>query len=154
MPGRPIIFFATILLASCAQPKYEVIRSTSSTNSIDQGSKADCSFRFQQSSYCLTWAWEEIPTSMKPGALIFKVFRPNVFDHSPVMTDFSTAPRLVLWMPSMGHGSSPTEVNRLDTGTYRASNVFFIMPGEWDLRFLAQDSSGDQDEVIVPIVFN
>ena len=59
---------------------------------------------------------------------------------------------VVLWMPSMGHGSTPTVVQRLDVGTYRASEVFFIMPGEWDLKFQLKTGSEVTDEALVQIV--
>ena len=78
--------------------------------------------------------------------MIFKVSRTNIFDGSPVLTDIAF-PTLILWMPSMGHGSSPTRVERLDTGTYRASEVFFVMPGEWELKFEASDAG----QAVIPL---
>ena len=35
----------------------------------------------------------------------------------------------------MEYGSTPTEVYALDTGTYRASKLYFIMPSVWELHF-------------------
>lgn len=142
-----------LFLAACAQPKYEVAREAVATGESGQGPKADCSRQFRATGYCLSWAWEELPSSTKPGSLLFKIYRPNLFDRSPVELDFSPLPQLILWMPSMGHGSSPTTVTRLDVGTFRAANVFFVMPGEWDLRFQFEES-GAQDEAIVAITVN
>ncbi|MGZ5280076.1 MAG: FixH family protein, partial [Pseudobdellovibrionaceae bacterium] len=44
--------------------------------------------------------------------------------------------RVVLFMPDMGHGSSPTKIAKLDTapGLYRVSKVYFTMPGLWEVR--------------------
>jgi len=44
--------------------------------------------------------------------------------------------RVVLFMPDMGHGSSPTKIAKLDTnpGLYRVSKIYFTMPGLWEVR--------------------
>jgi hypothetical protein len=49
------------------------------------------------------------------------------------------------WMPAMGHGTSVTPtVDDQGEGIYEVSNVYFYMPGEWDLRTqLSQNSTVD-----------
>jgi hypothetical protein len=39
-----------------------------------------------------------------------------------------------LWMPEMGHGSSPIEIKQLSNTDYIFSELAFIMPGLWDLH--------------------
>ena len=56
--------------------------------------------------------------------------------------DLSVLPQVTLWMPDMGHGSTPTQVSQLDTGTYRASEVFFVMPGLRQIK--CQESTIDE----------
>ncbi|MBK8203587.1 MAG: hypothetical protein IPK68_15090 [Bdellovibrionales bacterium] len=114
---------------------------------------ADCRSRFQSSGYCLLWQWENNPTSTQVGSLIFKVVRANALDDSPIPVDLTSVPALVLWMSSMGHGSSSTTVEKVDTGSYRAKNVFFIMPGEWELKFQVKDGNTVQDETVVTLIF-
>ena len=53
----------------------------------------------------------------------------------------------------MGHGSSPTHVEKVDLGTYSVNNVFFVMPGEWEIRFQLIGPQQVADEIIVPIRF-
>jgi hypothetical protein len=61
----------------------------------------------------------------------------------------------VLWMPSMNHGSAPTQVQRvLDNqgnivpGTYDVRNMYFVMPGDWEVRFTVQnDGSPSETQV-------
>jgi hypothetical protein len=71
-------------------------------------------------------------------------------DHAPargvnafqfVVTDASGAPvnglqmGIVPWMPVMGHGSSVTpQIIGAGAGVYTVTDVYFAMPGEWDLR--------------------
>jgi hypothetical protein len=143
-----------ILIANCARPKYvsdERPASDSSQNKTVPEGKADCSLRLSVSGHCLTWSWENQPTAQKPGSLVFKIFRLNQFDQSSVELDTSVLPEVILWMPSMGHGSSPTKVTRLDTGTYRADDVFFVMPGAWQIKFQVREENRSVDGVIVDV---
>lgn len=82
MFGKNILqlsLLSLVLLAGCAQPKYETItqnpRGTSPNEKI-----TSCEIAFRQSGYCLLWQWESIPTSSKSGALIFKIVRANLLD--------------------------------------------------------------------------
>lgn len=63
-----------------------------------------------------------------------------------------------LWMPGMGHGSAPTQIQRvLDdqgqivVGTYQVSNMYFIMPGDWDVRVTLKSQDGRQETQIWPV---
>lgn len=143
-----ILFFSL----GCAQPKY--VSESDQPNSGPQaaGTKSNCDIQFSNSKYCLSWFWENKPTSTTQGSLIFKIYRLNAFDQTAIQLDTAELPQLILWMPSMGHGSTPTVVQRLDVGTYRASEVFFIMPGEWDLKFQIKSGSEVTDEALVQII--
>ncbi len=143
-----ILFFSF----GCAQPKY--ISESDQPNSGPQaaGAKSNCDIQFSNSKYCLIWFWENKPTSTTQGSLVFKIYRLNAFDQTAIQLDTAELPQLILWMPSMGHGSTPTVVQRLDVGTYRASEVFFIMPGEWDLKFQIKSGSEVTDEALVQII--
>ncbi len=57
-----------------------------------------------------------------------------------------------LYMPSMGHGSAPTKIGRavddrgnIILGTYRVNNMYFIMPGEWEVRVKVKYSDGSEE---------
>lgn len=39
-----------------------------------------------------------------------------------------------IWMPEMGHGSSPVVMNQLNSTDYNFSELAFIMPGLWVLH--------------------
>jgi hypothetical protein len=156
MFGKNILIsiFFTVIFSACAQPKYATelgLDSNETKNAQEQ--KIDCSVTFSKSGLCLYWYWEKKPTSTEMGSLIFKTYKLNTLDQTPVEIDPEQSPNLILWMPSMGHGSSPTNVARIDVGTYRASNVFFIMPGEWELKFQIQSVSEMTDEAKVQTLF-
>ena len=150
-------FYVTLLLLfvllSCAQPKYIKNEGPSSPNSLQQEGQADCSLQLSSSKICVSWKWEVLPTASTMGSLILKTYRLNMFDQTALETDLESLPVLVLWMPSMGHGSTRTSTERLDTGTYRIQKVFFVMPGNWDLKFQVIKDAEIIDEATSSIVF-
>ena len=85
------------------------------------------------------------------GSFIFKTFQIDAIDGSQNIVDLGGTLAVVLWMPSMGHGSSPVKVDKLDTGTYRAKNVFFTMGGSWEIRIQLKSGNDIADEAIIPI---
>ncbi|MGE4131100.1 MAG: hypothetical protein AB7F86_05645 [Bdellovibrionales bacterium] len=74
-----------------------------------------------------------------PQESLLRIEWKNGADHS------ATVPpgpfEVVLWMPSMGHGSAPTSVLELVDakgqpilGSYDVKNIFFLMSGHWDVN--------------------
>lgn len=62
---------------------------------------------------------------------------------------------VLLWMPSMGHGSAPTQTQRVVDnqgqaviGTYQIRNMYFIMPGDWDIRVKLKYEDGSEETQI------
>lgn len=145
------LFLSTFTVIACAQPKYENI--TNNQDQIGEKVTTDCSIRFNQSGHCLNWQWDEMPTQSQPGSLTFKVVRPNEMDQTPIPVDISSEVDVILWMPSMGHGSSPTTIQKIDIGSYLATNVFFVMPGEWEIKFQIKENKKVIDEAVVTLTF-
>jgi hypothetical protein len=59
---------------------------------------------------------------------------------------------VVLWMPSMNHGSAPTQVERavdaegnIRHGVYFVRNIYFIMGGDWEVRVTLTDLMGQPE---------
>lgn len=146
-----LAFTVFVFFLGCAQPKY--IQSSDKNENVEKAQETalDCNYTFSKSGLCLNWYWELKPTSSKMGSLIFKTFRLNSFDLTPIEVDLAETPQVILWMPSMGHGSTPTQTERLDVGTYRAKNVFFIMPGEWDIEIQIKNGTEVTDESVVSL---
>ena len=52
----------------------------------------------------------------------------------------------------MGHGSFPVTIKKVGEGVYEASEIFFTMPGRWDVHFELYDNQGKiVDESLWPI---
>lgn len=41
---------------------------------------------------------------------------------------------VLLWMPSMGHGTAPVTVTQFDVNKYNVTKASFIMKGDWLVR--------------------
>jgi len=80
---------------------------------------------------------------------------PNSTDESQFILHFVTNQaitnlKVALWMPDMGHGSSPVTIKSIDNNHYQVSNAYFIMSGDWEVR--VQFTSDDQNQSIhIPV---
>jgi hypothetical protein len=52
-----------------------------------------------------------------------------------------------LWMPSMGHGSSPFTIEQIGPSSWVFSDIYFIMSGDWELKIKAKSGGRSQDEI-------
>lgn len=93
-------------------------------------------------------SFSEKPAVGKPAALKLETKTAGTHE-ALVLTDKI---EVILWMPSMGHGSAPTQVQRATdslgqilNGVYDVKNVFFIMDGDWEVRVVLTDSEGRQE---------
>lgn len=141
------------LITACARPNYEQKNAPNEAQTLQSNALLDCSIQFNTSGNCLWWSWKTYPTETESGVLIFKIYQLKDFPSFPTEVDAPSVPEFVPWMTSMSHGSTPTTVSRIDIGTYEVKDVFFIMPGEWDLKFQIKQGDIVQDEAIVSILF-
>jgi hypothetical protein len=74
------------------------------------------------------------------------------FDQNPVKTgrtvgtlcssEEQALTKAVLWMPDMGHGSSPTRIKAIDVRCALVERMNFMMSGFWEVR--AEFADGDK----------
>lgn len=89
--------------------------------------------------------WTQGPKTAAESSL--RIEWKNGADHSAL--DLKNAFDVVLWMPSMGHGSSPTEIHpvldasgKAIAGSYDVTNINFIMGGAWDVNVTLHFADG------------
>lgn len=87
-------------------------------------------------------AWEKGPQS--PEESVLRLTWKNAGGQT---TEAPGAFKVVLFMPSMGHGSAPTFVEpaRDASGAYRVSRLYFTMPGAWEVRVVLKSVSGTEE---------
>ncbi len=148
MIGRILILILGCAMVSCAEPKY---LTNSNGGGDGRGKVEDSGLRWPHSGHTIWLQWEVRPTESEFGSFLLKIGRPNAADQSPVVQEIEGDVAVVLWMPSMGHGSSPVRVEKVDIGTYRATRVFFTMPGDWEIRIQRKSDGNIIEQAILPI---
>ena len=103
---------------------------------------------FKTESLCLKATWDSLPTESTFGSMTL-----TFTDKSNPERIISPhrAPFILLWMPSMGHGSSPVTITLIEDGIYKADDIFFIMPGPWEIRYQIKDGDKVVEEIIQEI---
>ena len=133
-----------LLSVSCARPHYV----TEEERGIKDIS-GECEYFFSSEKICLKTEWTKKPSESSFGEMNLS------FVDSVDQTRFIDPlhePYLLLWMPSMGHGSSPVTMERVDVGRYRAQDIFFIMTGEWDLHYQLKSGPHVVEEKIQKVI--
>lgn len=130
-----ILLTFTFLSLGCAKPNY--INSDTNKISAPKSEKTEtCQIFFKSLNVCANLKWNILPTQNDSGSFSLHFYNNGV--------DFSLTkiPRVFLWMPSMGHGSSPVTIKSVSASNFNIEKVFFIMPGEWDINVIIQDEGG------------
>ena len=138
------ILSISLILVGCIQPKYAPKEELNPNAEIKS-----CPHKLSSSGKCVSLDWEVLPTEEDFGQFLIKIWQPNLADESEFVEDVS----VFLWMPSMNHGSSPVTIKQVDIGTYRVNDVFFTMPGEWEIHIQLKNNNEVKDQVAIPFTF-
>ncbi len=140
-----LLAIAALTISSCAKPNYQDLNNDLTNRTLTD---SDCSLSYAQSDLCGQILWEKVPTESEMGSFLLKF---HLQSSPKELIDPSYTVQVVLWMPSMGHGSSPVKIQKIETGVYRIYNVFFIMPGEWEIRIQLKDGANVIDQAVQKI---
>lgn len=97
-----------------------------------------CDFHFEKSKKCGSITWETQPNLKKKtdGSFFLHTWEGDSENKNGIFNSFPYSYRLYLFMGSMGHGTGKDIVlNELKEGEYRASSVYPIMRGDWQIYF-------------------
>ena len=91
----------------------------------DVAGNASLSENFPKEKVSFSYKW-----TTPPSLEVLSAFEINL--SSPLKSNQSL--NAYIWMPDMGHGSSPITINQLNSTDYSFTDVAFIMPGLWVLH--------------------
>ena len=111
-----------------------------------------CQLYFKTQNMCATLSWVSEPTHDAAG--LFRLYfwnKDQGLAQQPFMEDPDADKiEVKLWMPDMGHGSGLVKVLKAKDetgealeGTFEASDVYFVMPGKWDIIVQFKDAQGN-----------
>lgn len=135
------------LQTACAERKEAPANKSPSIAAAPEEPKSGCAHALQ-SGACVQYFWETVPGEGTEGSFYISITNPEAGSLGPTLKAVEENVSVVLWMPSMGHGSAPVEVERVAPGLYHATRVLFIMPGDWEIRIQLKDTAvGHENEV-------
>ncbi len=125
---RILLILLISLLYGCGDSPF--VDSAAQSNQVQARDGLSTALSFPQSRYQVELRWQEGPIVYDEGLLTILITSPD-----GKLKNLPTGSlKLRLWMPSMGHGSYPISLLRISPGIYQASEIFFTMPGDWDLH--------------------
>ncbi len=133
--------FLGLVLAACNSPLLNHENAADQKQAQLAQAPSDCPVSLPKNGLCASWSWETRPTDQEMGTATVRFWKAKETTSAGPYVDPGAEVAIQLWMASMGHGSSPVTVEpRKDTagkkliGEYTASEVFFVMPGAWEVR--------------------
>lgn len=140
MSWRCALFISLLAFIGCARPDYIT---PEDLNNQGLGTPSEeCTLRFPNTQTCVQAQWAQAPSTARAGELVLTLSR-----------QFAGGLTALLWMPSMGHGSAPIKIETLGPHQYRLSNLYFVMPGDWDVRLYLKNEMGEiVDQVFISLV--
>lgn len=135
------------ILATLMQPSFASLQSNHLHDSLFAESTE---LKFKKTDFSFVLSWVEGP---KRGGSKFIVRSWNK-ETGTMNGPYHDLPKtlfIFLWMPSMGHGSVPVKLKKIGDGEYEVSDVQFMMPGKWEIKFQLKDGAQVFDETVVTL---
>lgn len=106
-------------------------------------------YEFKKIAYSFSIDWQTGP-STDVSSFILKTWKTDTGTVNGPYLDLPNTLKVILWMPSMGHGSAPVKITKMGPGEYKVTNIYFVMPGRWDVKFHVTKANDVLDEVNLP----
>lgn len=120
-----------------ASTEFEGVLVTGRSTRVEQNEKMQ---------YKLRLLWEVGPDQNGENKLVLLVN-----DLNGKRVSFSKDFNAYIWMPSMGHGSSPISIHEVSEGIYELSDIYFIMGGHWEFYIQLKENQQIFGELKWPI---
>ena len=110
-----------------------------------------CPISFDKSGLCGQLTWKGEVSDEVENAFSFRIWNKITSRPEGPYSDVEGSFAVQLWMPSMGHGSSPVTVTRTAAGEFEVSRVYFVMPGDWDIRLQIKKNGQITDQAVIQV---
>lgn len=145
---KNLVLTSLFLLSACARPDYV---NPSELHGAQNSVNHSCALNLAQSGLCASLTWTQGPVSPAESEFILKFWNAAYSSENGPYVDPTNNLSVVLWMPSMGHGSSPVTIEKLESGVFRVRRVYFIMPGEWEIRTFLKNGATVIDQATLTL---
>lgn len=128
-----------LAVAGCARPNYQ-------DADPGVGTLSACPMYFESADLCAGLEWQVFPSKKQMGSFVLNFWGREGSRSKPVALDPSLDLSIYLWMPGMSHDSPKPRITETAPGVYRVEKVFFVMTGDWEIRFVLKDGEGHAEE--------
>ena len=144
------LLFLCLFLNSCGESplwNHAMEKSGLTKDSYEQRAEEN-KFSKTKFSFVLDWITGPVKGENK---FILKSWHKDLGTLSGPYQDLPSNLHIYLWMPDMGHGSSPVKIKKIGPGEYEVTSIYFIMGGGWEIYFQLLTNKDDVlDEVVLP----
>lgn len=134
-----LICLLTFLVVSCGKSPF-LMKSSIVQNQI---SNLEVKKSFKTTDQLISTHWLSGINTSEEGRVLIILTKNNTLSD---LSDYTISP--YLWMESMGHGSSPIKIIRVADGIFELSEIYFSMPGDWQLHLQLLKNNEAIDEVV------
>lgn len=106
--------------------------------------------KFEKTKFSFRLIWIKGPVKGE-NKFVLKSWHNDFGTFNGPYQDLPNTLHVYLWMPDMGHGSSPVKIKKIAQGEYEVSSAYFIMPGKWEIYFQLKNKDDVLDEVVLPL---
>ncbi len=136
-----------LLTTACARPDYI---SKEELNPSQQ--PGDCPLVFTSTQICFAVTWLRGPTISGSSDFELRFWDKNTgTKNGPYINPPGTL-GILLWMPSMSHGSAPVTITPLAIGEFKVTNVYFVMPKDWEVQFSLENGGQVTDQAALGLI--
>ena len=101
------------------------------------------------SEYSFSLNWTEGP-KMGVSRFVLHLWKNDQGTFEGPYQDLPGILAISIFMPAMGHGSSPVKITRVNPGEYIVSEINFFMGGTWEVKFQMKENGQVHDETVLP----
>lgn len=117
-----LILVAAQMITACAKPNYQ---------NLNHDLNQLCAFDITAYDMCADIIWNTSPKVSENSPFKLNFYTKN---NPTILVNPPNDIYVYLWMPDMGHGSSPITLTQTTTGEFMAQDVYFLMNGLWQIR--------------------
>lgn len=135
-----IIFLLSINLISCGKSPLMMKANTNQ----GQVNAFEYKTMFKSTGHLISTNWLSNQNTIEEGKVLIILTKNNKLSD---IAEFTLSP--YIWMESMGHGSSPIVVTKLAEGIFELSEIYFSMPGDWQLHLQLTNNNKVIEDVVL-----
>jgi len=136
----PVMSLALFTAGCLSSPLLHHADADQGSNQVHNLASSGCALSFPNAGLCASMQWTQTPSDDEGGQFILRFWSATQGTENGPFIDPGQAVGIKIWMPSMGHGSSPVRLaagvdasGAVIPGVFQGTEAYFMMHGEWEI---------------------